>query len=51
MDEILTQIAKEHLDLDTLKTSCSDADFKEQAVWCIYDALEAAYKAGQKAGA
>jgi len=46
MKKTLERIAKEHLFLDTLETRrCSD-DFKEQAVWSIRAALEAAYKAG-----
>jgi hypothetical protein len=46
MKRTLERIAKEHLHLDTLETRrCSD-DFKEQPIWCIRAALEAAYKAG-----
>lgn len=43
----LTKIAKKYLGLKTLKTQNADGlDFKEQAVWQIKDALEAAYKLG-----
>lgn len=49
MDEILRQIAFEHLRLSTLETRGGDRlDFSDQSVWCIKAALEAAYKAGQK---
>jgi hypothetical protein len=45
----LEKIAKEHLDLDTLEAQNSDRlDFKEQSVWGIKKALEAAYEAGQQ---
>ncbi len=45
--EVIAQIAKEHLDLDTLETRHSDRlDFSEQAVWQLRAALEAAYAAG-----
>ncbi|WOB74344.1 DUF6900 domain-containing protein [Achromobacter xylosoxidans] len=46
----LSRIACEHLFLDTLETRRSGEDFKEQAVWCIRDALEAAYLAGMAVG-
>lgn len=43
----LLRIAREHLFLETLETrKHGSQDFKEQAVWCIRDALEAAYLAG-----
>lgn len=42
----LLRIAREHLFLETLETRNSGVDFREQAVWCIRDALEAAYLAG-----
>lgn len=43
----LLRIAREHLFLETLETRKQGClDFKEQAVWCIRDALEAAYLAG-----
>ena len=51
IDATLTQIAKKHLDIDTLETRKSDPlDFHEVAVWCLRDALEAAFKAGAEVG-
>ncbi|QMU59000.1 MAG: hypothetical protein GKR98_12850 [Boseongicola sp.] len=48
-DQILAQIAKEDLHLETLETRKSDSlDFHDCAVWCIKSALEAAYEAGQQ---
>ena len=50
IDTILTLIAKEHLDIDTLETRHSDSlDFHDIAVWRIKDALQAAFNAGQQA--
>jgi len=47
----LLQIAAQYLGLDTLETRNSDSlDFREQAVWNIKAALEAAFEAGRKAG-
>ena len=47
MDQLLTQIAREHLHIETLETRRSDSlDFHDVAVWCVRDALEAAFKAG-----
>jgi hypothetical protein len=44
---ILTRIAQKHLGIETLETRMSDSlDFHDTAVWCIRDALEAAFKAG-----
>ena len=52
VDTILTLIAQEHLGIDTLQTRNSDSlDFHDTAVWCINDALEAAFKAGAERGA
>lgn len=49
MNEILLQIAREHLDLETLETRRMDGlDFSDQAVWSLKSALEAAYHAGRK---
>ncbi len=49
MDKTLERIAKEFLFLETLETRNSDSlDFSDQAVWCIKQALEEAYKAGQQ---
>lgn len=48
-DQILAQIAKEELHLETLETRKSDSlDFHDCAVWCIKSALDAAYEAGQQ---
>lgn len=48
----LEQIAREHLGLDTLDTRNADGlDFHEHAVWCIKDALAAAFAAGLAQGA
>lgn len=50
MNEIIDQIAKKELGLDTLKARNSDRlDFVELAVWDIECALEKAYKAGMAA--
>ena len=47
MDQLLTQIAREHLLIETLETRRSDSlDFHDVAVWCVRDALEAAFNAG-----
>ena len=49
LDEILEQIAKEKLNLETLKTRNSDGlDFKEHSVWAIKQALEEAFDAGYR---
>ncbi len=49
---LLTRIAREHLGIETLETRRSDRlDFREVAVWCVKDALLAAYHAGVKSGA
>ena len=47
LDTILTQIAQQHLDIETLQTRNADSlDFYDAAVWRIKAALEAAFKAG-----
>lgn len=47
IDTILTEIAQKHLGIETLQTRNADSlDFYDSAVWCIKDALEAAFKAG-----
>ncbi|MDI4092158.1 hypothetical protein U5F73_17550 [Stenotrophomonas pavanii] len=52
IDTILSLIAQKHLGLDTLKTRHADSlDFHDTAVWCIRDALEAAFRAGVELGA
>jgi hypothetical protein len=51
IDSIYTLIAQKHLRIDTLETRHSDRlDFHDVAVWCIRDALEAAFKAGVEVG-
>ncbi len=46
-DQLLTEIAKKHLSLETLETRRSDSlDFHDIAVWAIKDALQEAYEAG-----
>ena len=48
MDEVITTIANEELNIDTLETRNSDSlDFHECAVWNIKEALERAYQAGK----
>ena len=50
LDDLLTQIAQQHLRIETLETRNSDSlDFHDVGVWCVRDALEAAFKAGQQA--
>lgn len=50
IDTLLTQIAQQHLDIETLETRRSDRfDFHEVAVWNLKAALEAAYHAGIEA--
>ena len=47
IDQLLTEIAKKHLNLETLKTRNSDSlDFHDVAVWSLKDALQEAYEAG-----
>jgi hypothetical protein len=47
---LLAAIAREHLNIETLETRKSDSlDFHDCAVWCIEDALQAAFEAGQAA--
>ena len=48
-NQIFTQIAQEHFRIETLETRKSDRlDFHDVAVWCVKDALEAAFEAGRK---
>jgi hypothetical protein len=48
----IADIARKHLGFETLDTRGSDAlDFRDVAVWCVRDALEAAYAAGMAAAA
>ena len=52
IDTILTLIAQKHFGVETLQTRNADSlDFHDTAVWCIRDALEAAFKAGAEVGA
>ena len=47
LDQLLTHIARDHLFIETLETRRSDSlDFHDVAVWCIRDALKAAFNAG-----
>ena len=47
-NDVINKIAREILDLETLETRRMDGlDFKEQAVWSIAEALNAAYEAGR----
>ena len=49
-DQQLAAIARTILDIPTLETRRSDSlDFHEVSVWCLKEALEAAYRAGQEA--
>ena len=52
LDQLLTQIASQHLGIDTLETRNSDSlDFHDLAVWTLREALQAAYLAGVAEGA
>ena len=47
IEQLLSQIAQQHLGIETLVTRRSDSlDFHDVAVWCLRDALEAAFSAG-----
>lgn len=47
IDQLLTDIAKKHLSIETLESRKSDSlDFHNVAIWCIKDALKSAYEAG-----
>ena len=47
VEQLLTDIAKKHLNIKTLETRKSDSlDFHDVAVWCLKDALQEAYEAG-----
>ena len=51
LETLLTQIAQQHLSIETLETLKSDSlDFHDVAVWCVRDALEAAFNAGVEQG-
>ena len=50
LDTLLTQIALDHLFIETLETRHSDRlDFHEVSVWGVKSALMAAYEAGRQA--
>jgi uncharacterized protein DUF6900 len=50
LDQLLQQIALDHLFIDTLETRNSDRlDFHEVSVWGIKTALQAAFDAGKQA--
>ena len=47
IDKLLTQIAKQHLGIQTLEAQNADRlDFHEVSVWSLHDALRAAYETG-----
>ncbi len=47
IEKLLTEIAKQHLAIDTLETRNADSlDFKEVSVWGVKEALIAAFEAG-----
>lgn len=50
IDQFLAEIAKKHLNLETLETrNCDSLDFHDVAVWAIKEALQEAYEAGLNA--
>ena len=50
LENLLQQIALDHLFIDNLETRNSDRlDFHEVSVWGVKSALMAAYEAGQQA--
>ena len=51
LEQLLTQIAQSKLGIETLETRKSDGlDVHDVAVWCLRDALEAAFNAGVEQG-
>lgn len=51
LEQLLTQIAQDKLGIETLETRKSDSlDFHDVAVWCLREALEAAFNAGVEHG-
>ena len=51
INQLMTQIAQQHLRLETLETRHSDSlDFHDIAVWQIESALRAAFEAGREEG-
>jgi hypothetical protein len=50
LNQLLEQLAQQHLFIDTLETQSSDRlDFHDVSVWAVKAALQAAYEAGLKA--
>ena len=50
-NDLFTHIAQKHLSIDTLETRHRDSlDFHDVGVWCVRDALQAAYDAGMAEG-
>ena len=50
LNQLLEQIAQQHLFIDTLETQSSDRlDFHDVSVWGVKAALQAAYEAGLNA--
>jgi hypothetical protein len=46
-NELFTRIAQTHLHIQTLETRHRDSlDFHDVGVWCVRDALQAAFEAG-----
>lgn len=51
-EQVVEDIAKRHLLVETLETRNNDSDdFYDVAVWCLKAALLEAYQAGQNASA
>ena len=51
LEQLLTQIAQIKLGIETPETRKSDSlDFHDVAVWCLREALEAAFNAGVEQG-
>jgi len=49
--DLFTRIAQTHLHIETLETRHRDSlDFHDVGVWCVRDALRAAYEAGVAEG-
>lgn len=49
LNKLITQIAQQHLPIETLETRHSDElDFHDIAVWQIESALRAAFEAGRQ---
>ena len=49
LEQLLDQIAKQHLFIETLETQHSDRlDFHDVSVWAVKAALQAAFEAGQQ---